>query len=155
MEYIKLEDLKDGYLYRIHARNASYGIYRESVEGFIISRYKFGFNYTFEEYYRDDRPFGTAGPLKEIEKSPFKRPDKDAIVVEKVHSNGKKFWEAAKEDEILEYLNRQLVPESTSDDTAFCKRCKLEFVVSAMLENGLCNQCDITRQKKEIKDPVV
>ena len=154
MEYIKLEDLKDGYLYRIHARNASYGIYRESTEGFVISRFKFGLNYIFEEYYEDGRPYGTAGPTKEIEKSPFK-PDEDAIMVEKVHSNGKKFWSSPKEDEILKYLNNQLTPESTSDRTIFCGGCKVEYVASAILENGLCNQCDIIRQKKEMKDPVV
>jgi len=71
-EYIKIKDLKDGYLYEIIARNAKYGIWREVSKGFLISRIKFGSNYIFEEYHYDfSNFFGTAQPVKEIEQSPF------------------------------------------------------------------------------------
>lgn len=146
MEYIKLENLKDGYLYRVDARNASYGIYRESTGGFVISRWKFGLNYTFEEYYEDGRPYGTVRPLKEVEKSPFK-PDEDAIMVEKVHSDGKKFWSSPKEEGILKYLNGQPIPETADDSTTYCKGCKVEYITSAIYPSGLCRICDEKRQK--------
>jgi hypothetical protein len=69
-EYIKLEDLRDGYLYRIMARNASYGIYHDG--GFYISRWKFGRNYIFVEIHWDlSDSFGTVKPLEEIEPAPF------------------------------------------------------------------------------------
>lgn len=69
-DYIKLEDLKDGYLYKILARNAGYGIYCDG--GFYISRWKFGRNYIFVEIHWDlSDSFGTVKPLKEIEISPF------------------------------------------------------------------------------------
>ena len=48
-EYIKIEDLKDGHLYKIIARNASYGIWLYRRQGFVISRVKFGHKYIFEE----------------------------------------------------------------------------------------------------------
>ena len=69
--YIKMEDLKDGYHYKNIARNARYGIWRSKSQGFIISRIKFGSNYTFEEHHYDCEGFATAQPIEEIEKSPF------------------------------------------------------------------------------------
>lgn len=69
--YIKIEDMKHGYLYRIHARNARYGIWNEEHKSFIISRVKFVDNYLFEEYHWDTgAPYGTARPLEELEKAP-------------------------------------------------------------------------------------
>ena len=76
--YIKMEDLKDGYLYRIHARNGMYGIYKEDSKEFHLSRIKFGDNFLFPEYHYDIgevneklKRYGTVKPLKEIEKAPF------------------------------------------------------------------------------------
>ena len=70
--YIKLEDCKDEYLYRIEARNGYYGIYKKDDKGFIIRRNKFGSIFTFLEYHWDTGPpYGTVHPTKEIEKSPF------------------------------------------------------------------------------------
>ena len=74
LEYIKIEDLKNGYLYKIMARNASIGIWEERQKWFIISRFKFGTNYIFSELHWDaDEHFGTVKPLEEIEKSPFNK----------------------------------------------------------------------------------
>ena len=83
-----MEELKDGYLYEIIARNASYGIWRSDKQAFIISRIKFGSNFTFEEHHFDCPAWATAQPLKEIEESPFKVEDLE------------------KEKEVLEYLNK-------------------------------------------------
>jgi len=69
--YLKMDELKNGYLYKIIARNAAYGIWKADTRGFIISRIKFGSNYIFEEYHYDCEAFATAQPLEEIEKSPF------------------------------------------------------------------------------------
>jgi len=69
---IKLEDLKQGYLYKISARNAEFGIWLEEKESFLISRFKFRDNFLFiEEFFRDDPPSGTALPIEEIEKVPY------------------------------------------------------------------------------------
>lgn len=71
LKYLKIDELKDGYLYRILARNAKYGIWKAEKKSFIISRVKFGDNYIFEEDHWDADPnYGTAKPLKEIEKYP-------------------------------------------------------------------------------------
>ena len=70
--YIKPNKLKDKYLYRIKAHNALYGIWVVEDGEFIISRFKCGENYLFEEIHWDlSEDFGTAKPLYEIEKCPF------------------------------------------------------------------------------------
>jgi len=97
-DYIKMEDLKEGYLYRIIARNARYGIWKADEQSFIISRIKFGDNFLFPEYHYDCPAFATAQPLKEIEQSPF-RPKDIRLVYEVVNNS-------VKEEEILEYLNK-------------------------------------------------
>ena len=69
---IKLEDLKDGYVYKIKARNAHYGIWYEGARAFLISREKFGDIYLFYEVYKDvDNKYGTATPIEEIAPAPF------------------------------------------------------------------------------------
>lgn len=70
-KYIRIKDCKDGYLYIIHARNAIVGIYNESDKAFTINRLKFNNRFLFDEYHWDTgAPYGTAVPLKEVEKSP-------------------------------------------------------------------------------------
>jgi len=67
--YIKLEDCKHGYVYRIVSRNLSFGVYDKSVQGFVGIRTKFGDRYLFTEYHWDTgEPFGTVCPKQEIEK---------------------------------------------------------------------------------------
>jgi len=68
--YIKIDDLKDGFLYFIYARNSYFGIWKAKNKSFIISRFKFNFNYLFEEYHWDTgEPFGTVKPFKMLEQS--------------------------------------------------------------------------------------
>ena len=97
--YVKMEDLKGGYLYKIIARNAEYGIWIPERKSFAISRFKFGDNYVFEEYHYDTGPpYGTVKPLEEIEKSPFRPEDMHLVFTDKyAYYNN--------EDSILEYLN--------------------------------------------------
>ena len=102
-DYINMEDLKDGYLYRIIGRNAQYGIWKSKTKGFIISRIKFGNNYTFEEYHYDCEAFATAQPIKEIEKSPFNPKDLHNEYFEK---DGVKYFQFKNEDAVLKYLNK-------------------------------------------------
>ncbi len=88
--YIKMELLKDGYSYKIWARNAYVGIWVKKESGFLISRYKVGKNpYLFTEFHEDYcvdqeaywgediKPglYGTVKPLKLIEKCPFELKD--------------------------------------------------------------------------------
>jgi len=66
--YIPMEKCKDGWLYRIDARNANLGIYNATKKTFYIRRDKWGFIHLFEEYHWDTgEPYGTAKPLEEIE----------------------------------------------------------------------------------------
>lgn len=89
-DYLKVEELKDGYLYRINARNADYGIWYGEKGAFIISRTKFYDNYLFEEIHWDlSEDFGTVKPIEEVEKSPFK--------VEDIYTMGA---------DVLKYLNK-------------------------------------------------
>lgn len=65
LNYIPLEQCKDGYLYIINARNSKLGIFKKENSSFIISRFKFKSNYLFEEYHWDTgEPFGTVKPLE-------------------------------------------------------------------------------------------
>ncbi len=76
MKYIKLEDLKDGWLYEIDGRLASLGIWSSLKRTFLVSRWKYGDNFLFGEDHFDaftmgkDTPNGTVLPLREIEKVP-------------------------------------------------------------------------------------
>ncbi len=71
-EYIKMQDLKDGYIYKIIARNTKYGVWIKEKNGFMISRWKFNSNYLFIEFHWDfDDLVGTAKPIKLIDKFPF------------------------------------------------------------------------------------
>lgn len=98
VDYIKVEDLKEGYLYRIMARNADYGIWFPSEQGFVIRRLKFDNVFTFTELHWDlSDHFGTAKPLLELEKSPF---TDDDLVYQK---DEYKMWRP-REDELLEWL---------------------------------------------------
>ena len=70
--YMKVDALKDGYAYQICGRKANVGIWVESRSTFVIPRSKFSTTYLFKEGHWDlDESFGTAKPLKEIEKAPL------------------------------------------------------------------------------------
>ena len=78
--YLRIDECKNGYTYRIHARNANFGIYNENTNAFIIRRLKFGYIYTFEEIHWDrSDDFGTVKPFEEKEKSPFEINTKTVI----------------------------------------------------------------------------
>lgn len=99
-DYLKVDELKDGYLYKLDARNASVGVWLAERGEFLISRYKCGENYLFEEVHWDlSEDFGTAKPLYELEKAPF---DKENYT-EGRQSNG--YWGYPKFEELLAYLN--------------------------------------------------
>ena len=99
-KYISIDELKPFYLYRIEARNASFGIWLPNTFEFAISRIKFGKNFVFEEIHHDaSDSFGTVYPLEEIEQSPFRKVDFESVII-------KDFWVLPMEKEILDYLNR-------------------------------------------------
>ena len=103
MEYLKMDQLRAGYLYKIRARHANYGIWLPQRQGFITSRIKSRANFLFEECHWDHPSFATAKPLEEIEKSPF---DAEKINIEYSEKNSKKVFGYPKSKEILEYLNK-------------------------------------------------
>jgi hypothetical protein len=68
-----MSEMKKDFAYEIIARNASVGVWVASREGFLISRLKFESVFLFVELHWDAHPrFGTAKPLKELEKCPFR-----------------------------------------------------------------------------------
>ena len=96
IDYIKIENLKDGYLYKILARNSNMGIWQEDKGEFLISRFKFADNYLFGEFHIDlSNTWGTARPIEEICKSPFEEINQ---MIE--DGNGKL---------ILDYLNEKVM----------------------------------------------
>lgn len=101
--YLKVEELKPCYLYRIKARNGTAGIWDPDKGEFVLSRYKFGDNYTFGEVHWDlDKHLGTAKPWKELDKSPFTVAQlKNRIMV----VDGKEYWGNPDEEALLKYLN--------------------------------------------------
>ena len=97
IRYLAVDELTEGYLYRIRARNASYGIWTPEYDGFHISRTKFGRNYLFVEIHYDlSDSFGTVLPWEEIEIAPFK-------------TKWLKDWHTKRsvERHVLKYLNRR------------------------------------------------
>lgn len=79
-KYIPIKDCKDGYLYIIHARNGSVGIYEEKNKWFWLGRYKFSDHFLYPEDHWDiDEDHGTVKPLREIEKAPIFKSDKEKL----------------------------------------------------------------------------
>jgi len=69
--YIPLKNCHHGFLYKIHSRNLSYGVFNIKDSGFIGIRTKFGNVFLFTEYHWDTgAPDGTVKPLKEVCKVP-------------------------------------------------------------------------------------
>lgn len=104
---IKLSDCKDGYLYRIVARNSSIGIFDERQNGFVILRTKFNDTYLFVElHYEFDIMNGTAKPIEELDKSPFVSEDFEEQHYKK---DGLIFHGMPKHKEIANYLRDHMV----------------------------------------------
>lgn len=75
-----MSECKDGFLYRIKARNAGFGIYSEEEKGFIISRIKFTSNFLFTEYHWDTgAPYGTVKPLEDMGEAPKGMSDTETL----------------------------------------------------------------------------
>lgn len=102
-DYLKINQLKAGYLYKVDARRAGFGIWLSQRESFITSRIKFGANFLSEECHYDCKSYGTVYPFEEIEKSPF---DAEDINIIQWEENGNKYFGYPKYKEILEYINR-------------------------------------------------
>lgn len=98
---IKIEDLKDGFLYKIRARNADYGIWKSETQTFVISRIKWNDNYLFEEvHYNADKWHGTATPLEEIEKATVDiHTDSERVILEYLnkHDERRQKWQRKRE----------------------------------------------------------
>jgi hypothetical protein len=72
MDYLKVEELKPYYTYRIKARNGRVGIWTPESGDFQLRRTKFNSIFVFGEVHWDlDPHFGTAKPWEELEQSPF------------------------------------------------------------------------------------
>jgi len=71
-EYIPLGNCKHSGLYKIYARNFSYGVFNEKDKGFIGMRQKFHLTYLFTEIHWDaDETYGTAKPIEFLEWCPL------------------------------------------------------------------------------------
>jgi hypothetical protein len=72
-DYLTIDSIIPGMAYALWARNAYVGIWVSDKQGFLISRYKMRPNpFLFVEYHWDiGEPFGTAKPLRPLEKCPL------------------------------------------------------------------------------------
>lgn len=50
-QYLPIDQLEDGCIYLIHARNSYIGIWRASERGFTLVREKFGRRFLFTEFH--------------------------------------------------------------------------------------------------------
>ncbi len=65
-DFVPMSKCKKGFLYRIHSRNLSFGVY-DGEGGFVGIRVKFGQSYLFTEFHWDrGAPYGTVKPLEEV-----------------------------------------------------------------------------------------
>lgn len=65
--YLPMNDLDDGCIYLIHARNSYLGVWDASAKGFVIVREKLGQVFLFTEYHWDADPMlGTAKPFGKL-----------------------------------------------------------------------------------------
>ncbi len=77
---ISMEEMKDGALYHISARNSRVGIWRAASSSFEIPRVKFGHAFLFEEdHYDTGAPFGTARALNMLAESVPDMDDKQKL----------------------------------------------------------------------------
>lgn len=72
-DYLGIAKMQAGMAYAIWARNAYVGIWLPDEQGFLLTRYKLAqAPVLFVEYHWDTgEPFGTAKPLRLLEKCPF------------------------------------------------------------------------------------
>jgi len=80
VNYIKIKDLKEGYIYKILARNASVGVWLPGKKSFLISRNKFKMNFVDYEIHWDSELKGSAKPIKEFCKCPVDYFDDEIII---------------------------------------------------------------------------
>jgi hypothetical protein len=73
-DYLKINQLKNGFSYKIWARHAYVGVWEESRFGFVIGRFKASSvqQLSFEYHWDFDEQFGTVKPIEEIEECPIK-----------------------------------------------------------------------------------
>lgn len=65
--YLGIDECINGYLYEIHSRNLTHGVYRELDNAFVGIRTKFGERFLFAEFHWDTGPpYGTVRPLRQI-----------------------------------------------------------------------------------------
>ena len=81
--YIPLTQCKDKHLYRIDARNGSFGIFEKENGWFILSRIKFKDNFLYQEYHWDFDENGTVRPLVEMERVHIKDENKKLAFLNK------------------------------------------------------------------------
>lgn len=71
-DYLKMDELKNGFTYLMTARNGFIGVWNAESRGFVFVREKFGREYLFTEFHWDTGPpFGTVHPIQEVEECPI------------------------------------------------------------------------------------
>ncbi len=65
--YLKIEELEDGYMYLMHGRNSYLGIWRAELQSFTIIREKLGFRrLEIENHWDTGSLHGTAKPFMKL-----------------------------------------------------------------------------------------
>lgn len=87
---------KNGFLYRINSKKASFGIWISTRKNFLVHRNKFGCDYLFEE------PYSDCLPAKELYNTQFS--DKDVLIIPKQRKDNYEYFDYVNSDNILKYL---------------------------------------------------
>lgn len=114
-KYLKVDELKPYYTYKIRARNGRVGVWCPDRGDFMLRRQKFEDIFLFGETHYDlDPHFGTVLPLEELEKSPFTKTDLEAKVwkwkdtgldiPDWVEDKNTEVWFNPREKDVLNYL---------------------------------------------------
>lgn len=109
-KYIGINDLKEGWLYKLDSKKTCCGIWFKQRNGFIVKKVRFGQDYLSTDLHCDtSSEFGIAKPIEVLEKSPFTI--KDLMF----KTDGVEIYQP-KEPDIIEYLKESLNYWSTSED---------------------------------------
>jgi hypothetical protein len=98
-DYISLEKCKDGFVYKILARNGTVGVFNKVDSSFTLSRHKFSSNFLFDEFHWDTgEPYGTVKPIKELEQAPVLHDENQKLcylntLTKNFEEEFKQFWD--------------------------------------------------------------
>lgn len=155
MNFIPLEDLEDGRVYRLKSRNLLVGLWRAKTNGFIGVRQKFDSRYLFEEFHYDtDSHCGTARATEALDLT-WPVPDAywkvDLGLFEALDLYDQQFNEELHAKQLIEYQEAESRRWAPKTEATVLKEARIEKVRAWYRENPLLRKEYIERLGKAIK----